>query len=409
MPADGGTVRVLDETAATRVWNWILTRQGLADSRRLGTAWQVADAVLGLHAARLPSPFTIVAARTGDPAIPASLFTDRVRATLITVRCMRKTLHTLPLPLAAAAHVATFSFRDRDARRAVLKAGHSMSAIDRMIAQLCALLQDGPLPHRAIEAHLSTPKADIPSWRLATKVAWERGTIAYVNSATTWNRQARCFALTSAAYPTLNTSLAREQAVTELVTAYFERYGPASLRDATWWSGLSATDVRTALLACGRPVIKVATPWSDDLCLMFADQMAESSNAEAITTGVQFFAHEDSALKAYFQTRSRYLGDIPQPRAFNQIGEVLPCVIVDGLVAGTWSWNTRTASIDVDLIPGKTTAPVRRLVRTRAVTLTDTLRSAWAPRPPSRRASVGRVSHLQPVPSIVPTVRPVDC
>jgi len=150
MPSVGGTVRVLDETAATRVWNWILTRQGLTDSRRLGTAWQVADAVLGLHAARLPSPFTIVAARTGDPAVPASLFTDRVRATLITVRCMRKTLHTLPLPLAAAAHVATFSFRDRDARRAVLKAGHSMPTIDRKIAQLCALLQDGPLPHRAI-------------------------------------------------------------------------------------------------------------------------------------------------------------------------------------------------------------------------------------------------------------------
>ena len=63
---------------------------------------------------------------------------------------------------------------------------------------------------------------------------------------------------------------------------------------------------------------------------MFADQLAESTGNEAITTGVQFLAHEDTALKAYFQTRGRYLGGLPQRRAFNQIGEVLPCVIVDG-------------------------------------------------------------------------------
>jgi hypothetical protein len=213
------------------------------------------------------------------------------------------------------------------------------------------------------------------------KVAWERGTIAYINAATAWNREARTFALTSAAYPTLNLSLTREQAVTELITAYFERYGPATLRDATWWSGLPAADITAALLACGRPIISVATPWSADPCLMFADHLTESTDNEAVTTGVQFLAHEDTALKAYFQTRSRYLGSVPQHRAFNQIGEVLPCVIVDGLVAGTWSWNTRTASIDVDMIPGQAPAPIRRQVKTRAAALTETLRSAWAPLP----------------------------
>ena len=54
-------------------------------------------------------------------------------------------------------------------------------------------------------------------------------------------------------------------------------------------------------------------------------------------------------------------------------------VIVDGLVAGTWSWNTRTAGIDVDLVPGKAPAPIRRQVKARAAALTETLRSAWAP------------------------------
>lgn len=77
----------------------------------------------------------------------------------------------------------------------------------------------------------------------------------------------------------------------------------------------------------------------------------------------EFHAHEDTALKAYHQTRSRYLADLPPRYAFNQIGEVVPTVIIDGTVAGTWSWNTRTATISTDLIPGRTTPATRRQVR----------------------------------------------
>ena len=320
----------------------------------------------------------------------------------MTVRCMRKTLHTLPLHLAAAAHAATLSFRDRDARRAIHNAGLSTDTVDRMIDQLCALLQDGPLPHRVIEARLSTRGEEVRCWRLAIKVAWERGTIAYINATSAWNREARTFALTSAAYPTLDRSLTREQAVTQLITAYFERYGPASLRDASWWSGLPATDIRAALLACGRSVTKIATPWGDDPCLMFADQVDESLSDQPIATDVRFLAHEDSALKAYFQTRSRYLGGLPQRRVFNQIGEVRPCVILDGLVVGTWSWNPRTATVDVDLVPGKATASVRRRINAGAASLSDILRSAWEPSPRSRHATGDPAPLAPPLPSVTP-------
>lgn len=38
--------------------------------------------------------------------------------------------------------------------------------------------------------------------------------------------------------PALDLSLSREQAITELVVAYFDRHGPATIRDASRWSGL---------------------------------------------------------------------------------------------------------------------------------------------------------------------------
>jgi winged helix DNA-binding protein len=369
---------VLDEAAAARAWNWILARQGLADSRRLTTAAQVADAVLGLHAARLPSPYAIVAARTADPAVPASLFTTPVRASLLTLRCMRKTLHALPLPLAAAAHGATLRFRERDALRAVRNAGYSLSAIGKLADELQEALAGGPLPHRAIEATMAASTAEVQAVRLAVKLAWERGAITYINVSSTWNHEARTFALTAAAYPALSLPPSRDQAITTLVTAYFHRYGPATIRDATWWSGLAATDIVSALARSSRPLARVATPWSDEPCLMFADQ-AEVALASQAMTGVQFLAHEDTALKAYHQTRARYLAGIPPRRAFNQIGEALPTIIINGLIAGTWSWDTRAGIVRTRLIPGQATASEQRLVRARAATLTQTLRASWAP------------------------------
>ncbi|HEX3961928.1 MAG TPA: hypothetical protein VHZ03_35755 [Trebonia sp.] len=111
---------------------------------------------------------------------------------------------------------------------------------------------------------------------------------------------------------------------------------------------------------------------------MFASQVDEALG-NTVTTGVQLLAHEDTALKAYNATRIRYLADMPGQRAFNQIGEVLPTIVIDGIVAGTWSWDARTLSIRTRLIPGKATQPERHQVRTRASELTQVLRAAWAP------------------------------
>lgn len=179
------------------------------------------------------------------------------------------------------------------------------------------------------------------------------------------------------------------------MAAYFHRYGPATIRDAAWWSGLSATDVAAALRRSQQPLVTVATPWSTRPCLMFAGQAAEAASYQE-TAGVQLLAHEDSALKAYHETRDRYLAGRPQRRAFNQIGEALPTVTVNGIVAGTWSRDDSSRNIIVRMLPGKTTPAVRRQVRERAAVLADTLRAGIkADSRPDRSSQSGKPAHPQ--------------
>lgn len=367
----------LGPSEAHRLWNWLLVRQGLAAHTRLATVEDIADAALGLHAARLPSPFATVAARAADTATTLTLFDQAVRARLLTVRCMRKTLHTLPLPLAAAAHAATLRFRERDALRGVVNAGISQASIAAATDAIVELLSSGPLFHRRIEAQLDAAAIPVPVTRLALKLAWERGTLAYLNQSPGWNREVRVFALTADAYPNLDTRLDTGTAVAQLMAAYIDRYGPVSIRDATWWSALSRTAVVDGMHQAAIKLVELITPWTTSPLYMSADRFAEFADAPPMdcATGVGLLAHEDVALKAYFETRCRYMGALAPSAAFNQIGEVLPTVIVDGQVVGTWAWEERTARVRPRLITGMVSRGRRKEIHAAAAQLTATLRS----------------------------------
>ncbi|MFI7049038.1 DNA glycosylase AlkZ-like family protein [Streptosporangium sandarakinum] len=363
---------------ADRLWNWVLARQGLAAHTRLATVEEIADAALGLHAARLPSPYATVAARAADAAVPLALFGSAVRSRLVTVRCMRKTLHALPLELAAAAHAATLRFRERDALRGIVNAGHTEARVAVATRALVELLGEaGPMFHRDIEARLAAAAIPVSVTRLALKLAWERGTLAYINQARGWNREVRTFALTTSLYPGFDTGVDPSAAVTRLMAAYIDRYGPIGIRDATWWSALSRTAVVEGLERAGAKLVELLTPWSSSPLYMNAERFSEFTDASAAdcATGVNLLAHEDVALKAYFETRRRYLGDLTPLAAFNQIGEVLPTVVVDGRVVGTWAWDERAAQVRLRLITGMAQAEQRKEIRGVAARLAAILRS----------------------------------
>jgi hypothetical protein len=113
-------------------------------------------------------------ARGSTPDVALCLFAPETRTNVMTIWCMRKTLHTLPLPLAVAAHSATLHFRERDALRAVMNANMSTSAVSRVTDAIVALLEhDGPLFHREIETRLTGRRMTVVAVRLALKLAWE--------------------------------------------------------------------------------------------------------------------------------------------------------------------------------------------------------------------------------------------
>ena len=413
-----GTV-TLTPAQAHQVWNWTLSRQGLHPDLRLTSVTQVADAALGLHAARLPSPYATVLARTRTPDIALDLLRPRTgQPPLITLRCMRKTLHTLPPHLAGPAHTATVHYRLRDAERLALTSGIPVPVLDAATRAVLAVLADGPLHHRAIETALTGthgarprptgPPLSVTAVRVALKLAWERGTLTYLNRSGCWNTERRTFALTASAHPTLGLADvsdpagvpgaadvdARRAATRALVVAYFDRYGPATVQDVMWWAALSRTAVTTAMNHPTLAWVEVHTPWATAPAYLPAHRWEAFTTTDPAThtTGLNLLAHEDVALKAYAQTRARYLHSLHPRQAFNQIGEALPTILVNGHVHGTWAWDTRTRSVTPHLARGRTTRAL-----TAAVTaLTDALHAGW--RDPTRTPRLPDPTHPDQAP-----------
>jgi hypothetical protein len=375
-------VQTLDHKAARELWNWQLRRQGLSPDSRFTSVRDIAHAALGLHAARLPSPFSTVLARSATTEVARSLFSRETRATVLTVRCMRKTLHALPLPMVAAAHAATLHFRERDALRSISNAGLGAHVIARITAAVVDLLeQTGPLFHRDIERMLVGSGTTVIGLRLALKLAWERGVLSYVNDTTGWNREHRTFGVTGVVHPGLDMAMDRRFATRGLVGEYFDRYGPATIADVMWWSGLSRSAVTTAMSESSRDWITVYGPWSESPMYMYRDRFEEyvRTGVDERQTGLNLLAHEDVALKAYFETRTRYLGTVPARRAFNQIGEVLPTIVHNGEVVGTWSWEASTRTVVWSVARGFGSPRLRAMVKRQASAVGGALREAWSP------------------------------
>lgn len=365
--------------APSRIWNWVLAKQGLGGGCGLASVNSAAEQSLGLHSARVISPYVTAAARTSSAASLANLLGEVDDPALITIRCMRKTLHTLPVEMATYAHAATRPYRLRDVGSLARRSGLSLEQLEALAGEVIEHLGvTGRQSHRQIEQAVARNGHELAAARLALKLLWERGEVTYRNCSPNWNHEVRRFQLRTFSHPRFDPEMSTDVGIHALVEAYFTRYGPATLLDASWWSGLGQGRIAQAL---GRlHVMEMELPWAGRPFYMTAKAFEEyeASPIDMGKTGVNLLAHEDVALKAYFESRSRYLGDLAPSQAFNQIGEVRPTILHDGQVVGLWGWNRVQGRIRYCHVSGLTTPAGRSMTRKKVSELEGRLRVPYS-------------------------------
>lgn len=141
--------------------------------------------------------------------------------------------------------------------------------------------------------------------------------------------------------------LSRDEALAALATRYFRSHGPATIRDFSWWSGLTVGDARRAVEAARAEHDVLATP--------------PGATRKA---GAHFLLPIYDEYVIAYRDRDPVL----DPQHSRNLGVVAPriypnALVLDGRIAGSWKRTVSATGVDLAVrFHARPSAPVRAAV-----------------------------------------------
>jgi winged helix DNA-binding protein len=346
----------------------LVARHAIHPATRVARFEDAARAVVALHST---DPVTVVLAawaRLQDPAVPdmeRALYEER---TVLRMHGMRRTLFVAPLDTAAVIQSAvTDSLGTAErARNVKLLAGAGIGGddpggwlreVEDEALRALATLGEAPatelgraVPRMREQIALAEGKSYAAQIGAGTRVLLQLGMdgrIARGRPLGTWiasqYRWLPIERVCPGGIPRLDPRAARA----ELVRLWLERFGPGTMADLRWWTGLTAGAIRTALAdADAEEVTLVAEDGSTvgDAGFVVAGDVETTKPLEPAAAVLPAL---DSTPMGW-TARDWYLG-AHRPTLFDPNGNVGPTVWWDGRIVGGWA-QRRSGEIAVRLL-----------------------------------------------------------
>lgn len=126
----------------------------------------------------------------------------------------------------------------------------------------------------------------------------------------------------------------RESATDEVVRRYVAGYGPVSVRDVVWWTGLPAKRIRPALGRLADELETLDGPGAGDQWLRVGDDDGHASPGGG-APGPRLLPQLDPYMMGY-RDRARLVDPEHEGLVYDRGGNATSVVIQDGRVAGVW-------------------------------------------------------------------------
>ena len=323
-------------------------RHHLAVEARVDDPATIAGDLVGLHGTTPSTVYLAAAARMATPdlgAVERALYDER---SLVRMLVMRRTVFVLPIELAGIAQAACGRTLAADQRRRLLQwirgsdvaddpeawladvEAATLAALERRGEATAAMLaQDEPRLRTQVVVAAGTAGATpvAVSWRLLLVLALE-GRIVRGRPVGTWLSSQYRWAPMETWLPGGLADPPADEARTELVRRWLRRFGPGTVADLRWWTGLTGGQVKGAL----RGLDAVDVELADGPGIALADDL---DPVPAAAPWVALLPALDPTVMGW-TARGWYLGG-HGPRLFDRSGNAGPTVWCDGRVVGGWA------------------------------------------------------------------------
>ena len=346
----------------SRVNGYLAHKQRLLPGSKGDDVVQVTRAIVALHATSATGPYFSLWARVGSfrrEMLEDVLYEQR---TLVKLLCMRVTLHVVVGDEAASFHQAfPFDFLERPtppqfrgggllSGAGLCKEKEAEALLEDLHRRVLAVVtENGPSTVRQMGDKVPELRAKIRhdvgkpyegEFSIGSRLVGgmcARGLRVRAKPRGTWRSNLYEYALPSDWLPGVDLeSVAQEKARVWLVRRYLEAFGPATLDDVQWWTGLTKGETQETLEAVASEVAEAAIEGLDDAHLMLADDVERLRDFAAPGTPHVFLLPSLDPYIMGYSDRRRFLAPEHRKKVFDRAGNAVPTVWVDGRVAGVW-------------------------------------------------------------------------
>jgi hypothetical protein len=213
-------------------------------------------------------------------------------------------------------------------------------------ALMCRVLEGGKTMTRAeLGAHLK--RARIPADGLKLGYLSMHAELEGVICSGPRRGKQSTYALLDERAPAKDRAIDRDEALARLARRYFQSHGPATVRDFSWWSGLTLTETQRA--------VELAKPALDSAMVNGSTYFSGDGVTGKIPNRIpaMLLPNYDEYLIAYKDRAAVVDPDRVANIAARTGGAVANHVVIDGRLAGGWSRRLLGNKAVIDLAPYK--------------------------------------------------------
>ena len=285
---------------------------------------------MGLHTTSPVSPYLSLQARLSN--FERSALDDAMWRwwRLVRFRAMRLTMFVLPHDLLAIAASAMRHVSDPFAARWLRDSGLSDSEFGRYRHMVDEALLDGPLTVREMRQILRLPQS-VPLSGIVSRMC-DDGELVGGAPPRSWRSSIRRYHRWHDVLPNVDlASMEAGAAITELVRRYVHSYGPVTLDDIAWWTGIAKGRCRAALDQLDAEVEAVAVDGWPGPMFRLGRQPAGAAPAEPVKT----LPLLDPYVQGY-RDRVRFLDPLRNGYVYDGGGNAAATLVSAGRIIGVW-------------------------------------------------------------------------
>jgi hypothetical protein len=316
-----------------------LHRQHLTDESRTEDILRIVRDIYGLHATNPTAPYVSLFARAKDftrDKLDEELY---VKRTLGKIRCVRTTVHVLPRETIPIAFAATKSIVEPNSENFLrYTGGVTERQYKDASREILRILKDKGMSTLQIKKELGS-KLNIS---IIVNLMCDQGLLMRGRSDKGWKSNTHTYYLFSDYFPGMDlNAVDPAQARETTVRQYLAAYGPATVKDISWWSGFTMTEVWRILQTLAHETAEVETPELRGSYVMLSSNKAAMEHFEPSgQPAVNLLPPLDPYLMGY-KERERYLDPKQYDLVFDRSGNSTSTILVDGRVAGVWDFTEK--------------------------------------------------------------------